>query len=53
MGQREAGEASLRSVARGDRALFGPTVKALAATTHGRIFLRPSKAARFLQVPET
>ena len=51
MGQREAGEASLRSVARGGPALFGPTVKALAAPRHGRIFLRPSAAARFLGIP--
>ena len=51
MGQREAGEASLRSVARGGPALFGPTDKALAAPRHGRIFLRPSAAARFLGIP--
>jgi tetratricopeptide (TPR) repeat protein len=45
-GQREAGEAMLREAARGGGA--GPAIKALAATPHGRFFLRPSAAAKFL-----
>ena len=50
MGQREAGEAILRTATRGDARLAGPATKALAATPHGRFFLRPSAAAKFLHV---
>jgi Flp pilus assembly protein TadD len=50
MGQRDAGEAILRAGARGDARLAGPAIKALAATPHGRFFLRPSAAARFLRI---
>jgi predicted Zn-dependent protease len=48
LGERDAGEAMLRSGARGP-SQWGPTLKALAAGAHGRFFLRPSAAARFLQ----
>jgi len=50
MGKREAGEAILRTATRGDARLAGPAIKALAATPHGRFFLRPSAVARFLRV---
>ncbi len=46
LGEREAGEAMLRGAASGGAP--GSAVKALAATPHGRFFLRPSAAARFL-----
>jgi Flp pilus assembly protein TadD len=48
LGEREAGEAMLRAGASGP-AEWGPTLRALAAGAHGRFFLRPSAAARFLQ----
>jgi tetratricopeptide (TPR) repeat protein len=48
LGEREAGEAMLRAGSSGS-AQWGPTLRALAAGAHGRFFLRPSAAARFLQ----
>lgn len=48
LGEREAGEAMLRTGARGS-AQWGPALRALAAGAHGRFFLRPSAAARFLR----
>ena len=50
MGARSAGEATLRIAARGGPHLAGLAVTALAATSHGRLFLRPSAAAEFLGV---
>jgi tetratricopeptide (TPR) repeat protein len=51
LGERAAGEALLREAAQaGDRAA-GLVVTALASTPHGRAFLRPSLAARFLKNP--
>jgi Tfp pilus assembly protein PilF len=50
MGRRDEGEAVLRIALRGDARWIGPAIKALAATPHGRFFLRPSAAARFLGV---
>jgi tetratricopeptide (TPR) repeat protein len=50
LGRREAGEAELRTVAAGEAARAGPTLLALAATPHGRLFLRPSAAMKFLGV---
>lgn len=47
-GEREAGEAALRRVARQAPDLVGPAATALSATPHGRLFLRPSRAAAFL-----
>lgn len=50
MGERDAGEASLRAALRGAPQLQGQVVTALAASSHGRFFLRPSAAAKFLGV---
>ena len=50
MGEREAGEASLRAVARDAPHLAGQAITSLAASSHGRFFLRPSAVAKFLQV---
>jgi Tfp pilus assembly protein PilF len=49
MGERDRGEATLRSVLRGRPYMFGRTAYALAASSHGRLFFRPSAAARFLE----
>jgi tetratricopeptide (TPR) repeat protein len=49
MGERDAGEAALRVAARGGPHLAGPALIALAATPHGRLFLKPSAAAKFLR----
>lgn len=49
MGDRDAGEANLRSALRGRPQMFGRTTYALAASSHGRFFLRPSALAEFLQ----
>jgi Flp pilus assembly protein TadD len=49
MGERDAGEAALRSALRGRPQLLGRAVYALAASSHGRFFFRPSAAAKFLQ----
>ena len=50
MGERETGEAKLRAATRGTAQLAGPALTALAAAPHGRFFLRPSAAAKFLRV---
>lgn len=50
MGEREAGEASLRAITRGAPQLAGQAITTLAAASHGRFFLRPSAAAKFLSV---
>jgi len=49
MGEREAGEASLRAAARGGPQMAGQALTALASASHGRFFLRPSAAAKFLR----
>ncbi|MGA0602956.1 tetratricopeptide repeat protein [Caulobacter sp. KR2-114] len=49
LGQRDEGEAAIRAAGRGSDALAGLALTALAATPHGRVFLRPSAAARFLR----
>ena len=49
MGDRDAGEASLRSAFRSGPHLFGRTIHALAASSHGRFFFRPSAVMKFLQ----
>jgi len=49
MGERDAGEATLRAAARAGAQLAGGAITALAAASHGRFFLRPSVAARFLR----
>jgi Flp pilus assembly protein TadD len=48
MGEREAGEQALRSALRGRPQMLGRTTYALAASSHGRFFFRPSAAAKFL-----
>lgn len=48
MGEREAGEASLRAAARNSQ-MAGQALMALAGASHGRFFLRPSVAAKFLR----
>ncbi len=52
MGARGAGEASLREAARAAPHLTGLAAIALAATPHGRFFLRPSAVAGFLRVDQ-
>ena len=49
MGDRDAGEANLRSALRGRPQMFGRTTYALAASSHGRFFFRPSALVKFLQ----
>ena len=48
MGERDAGEASLRAAIRTAPHLTGQAIISLAAASHGRVFLRPSAAAKFL-----
>ncbi len=50
MGERDAGEATLRAATRGSASLAGRAITALAAAPHGRFFLRPSAAAKFLRI---
>jgi tetratricopeptide (TPR) repeat protein len=50
IGERDAGEASLRVATRGSARIAGPAITALAAASHGRFFLRPSAVAKFLRV---
>jgi Tfp pilus assembly protein PilF len=50
MGERDAGETALRAAAGGSPERVWPAIVALAATPRGRVFLRPSAAARFLGV---
>ena len=45
MGERDAGEASLREAARGAAQMAGQSITALASASHGRFFLRPSAVA--------
>jgi uncharacterized protein HemY len=48
MGERDSGEAALRSVMRGRPHMLGRAAFALASSSHGRFFFRPSAAAKFL-----
>jgi tetratricopeptide (TPR) repeat protein len=48
MGERTAGEATLRSATQSGAQMAGLAITALASTSHGRFFLRPSAAAKFL-----
>jgi tetratricopeptide (TPR) repeat protein len=50
LGERDAGEASLREAMRGAPQMAGQAITSLAAASHGRFFLRPSAAAKFLRV---
>ncbi len=49
MGKREEGEASLRAAVRSAPQAAGMVVTALASASHGRFFLRPSDASKFLE----
>ncbi|HVX78326.1 MAG TPA: tetratricopeptide repeat protein, partial [Bradyrhizobium sp.] len=49
MGQREAGEAALRTALRGQPQLLSRAIYALGYSSHGRFFFRQSAAAKFLQ----
>ena len=50
MGERSAGEASLRAATRDAPQLAGQAITSLASASHGRFFLRPSAASKFLGV---
>jgi tetratricopeptide (TPR) repeat protein len=50
MGEREAGEASLRAAARDAPQMAGQAITSLASSSHGRFFLRPSAVAKFLRI---
>ncbi|MBR0849670.1 tetratricopeptide repeat protein [Bradyrhizobium diazoefficiens] len=49
MGQRDAGEASLRSAVRGRPQMLAQAAYALAHSSRGRVFLRPSALKKFLR----
>lgn len=49
MGERDAGEAALRRAVQGRPQLLGRAAHALAVSSHGRFFFRPSHLQRFLQ----
>jgi tetratricopeptide (TPR) repeat protein len=51
MGDRDAGEANLRLALRSGPMLLGRATHALAASSHGRFFFRPSAVAKFLREP--
>jgi hypothetical protein len=48
MGERDAGEASLRAATRTAPQTAGLAIMMLAGASHGRFFLRRSDAAKFL-----
>ncbi len=50
MGEREAGEASLRTATRDAPQMAGQAINSLASSSHGRFFLRPSAVAKFLRI---
>ena len=50
LGEREAGESALRAAVRSAPQFGGYATAALAVTPHGRMFLRPSAAARHLGI---
>ena len=49
MGERDAGEATLRAALRGRPQMLGRTTYALVHSSHGRFFFRQSAVAKFLQ----
>jgi tetratricopeptide (TPR) repeat protein len=49
LGQAEAGYNCFRAAARGDPARTGAALSSLVRSSHGRFWLRPSEAARFLR----
>jgi tetratricopeptide (TPR) repeat protein len=52
MGERGAAETSLRAAARGAPQMAGRSITVLASASRGRFFLRPSAAAKFLQIEQ-
>jgi tetratricopeptide (TPR) repeat protein len=52
LGQREAGYDCFRMAARGDPSHYGNALASLAASAHGRFWLKPSAAALFLRKPK-
>jgi tetratricopeptide (TPR) repeat protein len=50
LGERDAGEASLRAATSGSARTAGQSITALASASRGRFFLRPSEAAKFLRI---
>ena len=53
LGERDAGEASIRIATRDRPQMIGRAIMSLAVSSHGRFFLRPSAAARFLRGEKT
>jgi Tfp pilus assembly protein PilF len=49
LGQSEAGYNCFRAASRGDPARAGAALSSLVRSSHGRFWLRPSEAARFLR----
>lgn len=49
LNERNAAEAQLREVVRESPQLFGRAVSSMAVSSHGRFFMRPSAAAKFLE----
>lgn len=49
LGDRSAAEAQLRQAVRGQPHLVGRAIASMASASHGRLFTRPSAAAKFLQ----
>ena len=49
LGERDAGEASIRMATQESPQLFGRAIMSLAISSRGRFFLRPSAAAKFLR----
>jgi Tfp pilus assembly protein PilF len=49
MGQRDAGESTLRTAVRNAPQMTGLAITSLAAASHGRFFLKPSAATQFLR----
>ena len=52
LGQLDAGYECFRLAARGDASRYGTALTSLSAASHGRFWLRPSDAARFLRPPQ-
>jgi Flp pilus assembly protein TadD len=53
MGERDMGEANIRMATGGRPQMIGRAVMSLAAASHGRFFLRPSAAVKFLRGEKT
>jgi tetratricopeptide (TPR) repeat protein len=49
IGERDAGEASIRMATGGGPHMVGRAIASLAASSHGRFFLKPSAATKFLR----